>query len=55
MLRYQGSVQCEVQSVFQSVLVLQIRFRPMVQYTGKGVVQSVDSVCVQSSELITGN
>ena len=51
----QGLVQSEVQSIIQSVAVLQNLFRPMVQYTGNGVVQSVDSVLVQSSEFITGN
>ena len=51
----QGFVQSEVQSIIQSVAVLQNLFRPMVQYTGNGVVQSVDSVLVQSSEFITGN
>ena len=52
---YQGSVQYEVQSIIQSVTVLQNLFRPMVQYTGKGVVQSVGSVHVQFTEFITGN
>ena len=51
----QGFVQSEVQSIIQSVAELQNLFRPMVQYTGNGVVQSVDSVLVQSSEFITGN